>query len=180
MEKIAKSKNASLKKMQKGGYLFAIVPNSILAAGKDERRWRNLALENHTLKASIKLPDDLFYPIGVVSSVIILEAHKPHNKTSEVFFGAIDDGFVKKKGVMKKRNDGNIEKIKAEVKSFIYANLQRDVAGECITSPLDFDKLDEWCSEAYLTDKYLNKDDILSEMKVVFYRLVSFEIVNSK
>lgn len=178
-EKEYKFIDFGLTKIKKGGTLLAVVPNSILAAGKQERNWRLETLQNHTLKAAIKLPDDLFYPVAVCTSIIILTAHVPHKKDNKVFFGIMNDGFVKKKGIMKRKNDGNLTKIQELLKGFVYGNIEQDIVEECITTFLATDGLDEWCPEAYIKNRIYSDLEILENMKDVLNNKISFEIVNS-
>ena len=54
-------------------------------------------LQKHHLKAVISLPDDLFYPVGVVTCIMVFEANIP-NAGRKTWFGFFkDDGFEKKK-----------------------------------------------------------------------------------
>ena len=54
-------------------------------------------LKRHHLKAVLSMPDDLFYPVGVVTCILVFEANKP-NKGRKTWFGYFkDDGFEKRK-----------------------------------------------------------------------------------
>lgn len=178
-EKEYKFIDFALSKISRSGNLLAIVPNSILAAGKQERSWRRGVLEKHTLVAAIKLPDDLFYPVGACTSIIILTAHVPHKKDNNVFYGIMNDGFMKKKGIMKKKNEGNLKKIQEMLKAFMYGGMGQMIFEECITCPLLYDKLDEWCPEAYVKNRIYNKEEIFENMKNIINNKISFEIANS-
>ena len=51
------------------------------------------------------MPDDLFYPVGVVSCVMIFQAGQPHDSYLKTRFGYCkDDGFEKDK------KEGRIDK----------------------------------------------------------------------
>lgn len=64
---------------------------------KDLKQVRARILAKHHLKAVISMPDDLFYPVGVVTCIMIFEANKS-NKNRKTWFGYFkDDGFEKRK-----------------------------------------------------------------------------------
>ncbi|TXJ02974.1 MAG: SAM-dependent DNA methyltransferase [Neisseriales bacterium] len=82
-----------LDKMEKGGLAAIIIQDS---AGSGKATKSNQAmLKKHTLKASIKMPTDLFQPMaGVQTSIYILEAHKPHDYEQTVkFIDFRNDGY---------------------------------------------------------------------------------------
>lgn len=82
-----------LDKMEKGGLAAIIIQDS---AGSGKAIKTNQAmLKKHTLKASIKMPTDLFQPMaGVQTSIYILEAHKPHDYEQTVkFVDFRNDGY---------------------------------------------------------------------------------------
>lgn len=82
-----------LNKMEKGG-LGAIIIQDSAGSGKAVNTNKKI-LKNHTLKASIKMPVDLFQPMaGVQTSIYIFEAHKPHDFEQTVkFIDFRDDGY---------------------------------------------------------------------------------------
>src|SRR3989344_7200424 len=80
---------------------IAIVPMALAIDIKNPIREK--VLKNHRLEAVMSMPDDLFYPIGVVTCMMVFTAHVPHesDKHHESWFGYWkDDGFkkVKKEG----------------------------------------------------------------------------------
>ena len=82
-----------LDKMEKGGLAAIIIQDS---AGSGKATKTNQAmLKRHTLKASIKMPTDLFQPMaGVQTSIYIFEAHKPHDFEQTVqFIDFRNDGY---------------------------------------------------------------------------------------
>lgn len=82
-----------LDKMEKGGYGAIIIQDS---AGSGKAVKTNQAmLKKHTLKASIKMPTDLFQPMaGVQTSIYVFEAHKPHDYELPVkFIDFRNDGY---------------------------------------------------------------------------------------
>ncbi len=90
----------ALSQIVDGGLLFAILPTSTMTStsnGRGEISWRKQLLQRHTLKAVIKLSDDLFLPNTHKGTyAIIIEAHKPHGN-KKVFWAIMDDGFSMKK-----------------------------------------------------------------------------------
>jgi type I restriction enzyme M protein len=82
-----------LDKMEKGG-LGAIIIQDSAGSGKATKT-NQLILKKHTLKASIKMPTDLFKPMaGVQTSIYIFEAGKPHDFEQTVkFIDFRNDGY---------------------------------------------------------------------------------------
>lgn len=108
-------------------------------------------LAHHTLVAVLSMPDDLFYPVGVITSIIIFRAHTPHSERKETFFGYFkDDGFVK----VKAKGRLDVKKKWAGVKEAwldAYEN-GRNKAGLSVTKSVTAN--DEWCAEAYMETDY--------------------------
>ena len=73
-----------------GGYLFAILPH-VVVEGSTNETWREELLKRHTLKAVVKLDKNLFYPITESTYAVVIEAHRPHDANSDVFFGVLFD-----------------------------------------------------------------------------------------
>lgn len=82
-----------LDKMEKGG-LGAIIIQDSAGSGKAVNTNKSI-LKKHTLKASIKMPTDLFQPMaGVQTSIYIFEAHQPHDYDKTVkFIDFRNDGY---------------------------------------------------------------------------------------
>jgi len=86
-----------LDKMEKGGLGAIIIQDS---AGSGQAVKINKAiLKKHTIKASIKMPIDLFQPMaGVQTSIYIFEAGKPHDFDMTVkFIDFRNDGYKRTK-----------------------------------------------------------------------------------
>ncbi|MDX1953638.1 MAG: N-6 DNA methylase, partial [Verrucomicrobiota bacterium] len=83
------------------GQAAIVVPASMLVKGGIKRTWRELVLKKHTLRAVIKLPDELFQPYATTyTNVALLIKGVPHKPKDEVFFARIEnDGFRLKKNV---------------------------------------------------------------------------------
>jgi type I restriction-modification system DNA methylase subunit len=133
-----------------GGIVVAVVQMS--CAIKDDsatKAVRKRLLEHHTLKAVISMPDDLFYPIGVVTCIMVFESGKPNE--DKTWFGYLkDDGFVKRK------NKGRVDHfLKWDIirKRLLDAYRNNDaVVGLSVKRKVSYD--DEWCAEAYMETDY--------------------------
>lgn len=125
---------------------------------------RRRLLEKHTLEAVFSLPNDLFYPVGVVTCIIIFSTGIPHPAKKETFFGYFkDDGFtkVKNKGRIDERGDWT------EIKNRwldVYTN-RKTVPGLSVMERVTAN--DEWCAEAYMATDYsqLRDEEFVSTMK---------------
>ena len=140
-----------------GGICVAICQmSSVLNGDNAVMQAKERLLERHTLLAVMSMPADLFYPIGVVTAIIVLVTNQPHPDNMETFFGYFkDDGFVKAK------NKGRINKnqlwsgIKAQWLD-TYIN-RKSVPGLSVMKSVNAG--DEWCAEAYMTTDYSNLTD---------------------
>lgn len=140
-----------------GGTGVVVVPMSC-AIGTKYKDVRERLFKKNTLKAVFSMPDDIFYPTGTNVCVMVWEAHTPHDKTQETFFGYCkDDGFVKRKKLG--RIDAN-KKWEMIEKQWLALYRNRDVvdglsARKCVTHK------DEWLCEAYMKTDYslLSQDD---------------------
>lgn len=155
--------------LDEGGIGVAIVPVSCAISPhvvKDD------LLKNHTLKAVMSMPSDLFYPVGIVTCIVVFEAHKPHYEMVKEFmeekpvckpfkktwFGYWrDDGFIKTKqyGRIDAKNTwSSIRDRWIEM----YENNEVH-AGESVTRYVTAD--DEWIAEAYMETDYskIKQDD---------------------
>ncbi len=87
--------------LEKHGRCVAIIPMSCALAQKGERlRLKEKLLSKHTLKAVFSMPNELFKnsKVGVVTCIMVFEAHIPHPANKKTFFGYFkDDGFYNKK-----------------------------------------------------------------------------------
>ena len=119
-------------------------------------------LANHRLKAVISMPDDLFYPVGVVTCIMVFEANKP-NKAKKTWFGYFkDDGFEKRKHLGRIDVKDRYTALKEKLLS-AYLNsdeipglsVRQEVTGE-----------DEWCAEAYLETDYSVLSEKIFDMKI--------------
>lgn len=149
---------------QADGRVVAIVQMS--CAIKDEKDLKAVKariLAKHHLKALLSMPDDLFYPIGVVTCIMVFEANKP-NKGRKTWFGYFkDDGFEKRKHLGRIDARNKYASIKDKWLS-AYKN-QDEIPGLSVRKEVTID--DEWCAEAYMETDYstLSDADFISKMK---------------
>lgn len=122
-------------------------------------------LANHHLKAVISVPDDLFYPVGVVTCIMIFEANKP-NAGRKTWFGYFkDDGFIKIKHIGRIDSKHRYTELKNRL-LHAYQNLD-EIPGLSVRHEVTAN--DEWCAEAYMETDYsiLSKADF--DRKIRFY-----------
>jgi type I restriction-modification system DNA methylase subunit len=84
--------------LSKNGIGIAIVPMSLAIDTKNPLREK--LLKEHRLEAVMSMPDELFYPVGIVTCIMVFTAHTPHdsNQYHESWFGYWkNDGFRKDK-----------------------------------------------------------------------------------
>ena len=118
--------------------------------------------QNH-LKAVLSMPDDLFYPVGVVTCIMIFEANKP-NAGRKTWFGYFkDDGFEKRKNLGRIDARDRYADIKERWLS-AYRNLD-EIPGLSVRQEVVAD--DEWCAEAYMETDYstLCDEDFIRKMR---------------
>lgn len=158
------------------GRVVAIV--QISCAIKDEKDLiavKKQLLEKHHLKAVLSMPDDLFYPVGVITCVMVWEANKP-NKGRKTWFG-----FFKDDGYEKRKHQGRIDakgKFKIAKQKWIsaYDNLD-EVEGLSVRYEVNAN--DEWCAEAYMETDYavLSKEKFELKLRNYLAYLISENIV---
>ena len=133
------------------GRVVAVVQMSCAIKNKkDLKAIKRKILQKHHLKALLSMPDELFYPVGVVTCIMVFEANKP-NTGRKTWFGYFkDDGFEKRKhlGRIDARNRYAI--IKRRWLS-AYRN-QEEIPGLSVRREVTDD--DEWCAEAYMETDY--------------------------
>lgn len=179
-EKEYKFIDYALSQMEDGGILFAILPSPIMFKGKQVKQWRQELLKHNTLKAVVKLPEDLFYPVGVHTSCVIIQKGIAHNFANNVYWGQIIDGYIKKKGVMLKRGGGNIDVVASSLRDFLFGvnidkkNIPRIYAIEPILNDSDL----ECAPEYYLKERDHEISEISHQMTLSYMRLVEFLINN--
>jgi type I restriction enzyme M protein len=142
----------ALSTLVKDGLCIAICQMSAAISSKASAiEIKRRLLAHHTLEAVLSMPDDLFHPVGVITSIIMFRAHTPHPERKQTFFGYFkDDGF------MKVKNKGRLD-VKDKWGSLkekwldAYEN-RKNVPGLSVTRCVTADN--EWCAEAYMETDY--------------------------
>ena len=153
----------ALAQMKKGGLLFAVLPAVVIGGMRDKRGfdfplWREETLKRHTVKAVIKLDKSVFYPIAEGTYALILEAHKPHVLSEDVFMGVLfDDKHRPRKSKMLSDYDvvDNVERMTEELGRFLSGKPveQESKPREQIITTLNLDQGCLFSPEAYLKNK---------------------------
>ena len=148
------------------GRVVAIVQMSCATKNETELKViKNRILSNHHLKAVISMPDDLFYPVGVVTCIMIFEANKP-NKGRKTWFGYFkDDGYIKRKHIGRLDAKNRYTPLKDRLLK-AYMNLD-EIAGLSVRKEVT--AKDEWCAEAYLETDYSILSHDAFDQKVLDY-----------
>jgi len=113
---------------------------------------REELMKRHTLDAVMSMPQELFYPYGTVTCIMVWIAGKPHVKSGrKTWFGYWrDDGFVKTK------HKGRIDQydLWPGIRDrWVEMYRNREVhAGESVMQAVT--ARDEWCAEAYMETDY--------------------------
>lgn len=133
---------------------IAIVPMALAIDTKNPMREK--LLRNHRLEAVMSMPDDLFYPVGVVTCIMVFTAHVPHDNDPhhESWFGYWkDDGFRKDKvqGRIPKSEEGWKQ---TKEKWLIDFSNKKEISGKSVRKKVTLN--DEWCAEVYLETDYSN------------------------
>jgi len=133
-----------------GGTGVVVVPMSC-AIGTKFKDIRERLFKKHTLKAVFSMPDDIFYPTGTNTCVMVWEAHKPHDSEFETFFGYCkNDGFIKRKKLGRIDYYGTWKGIEEQWLK-LYRN--RDVV-DGLSARQSVTHSDEWLCEAYMNTDY--------------------------
>lgn len=165
-------------KSQNGRVVAIVQMSCAIKDEKDVNNVRKRLLKNHTLKAVISMPDDLFAPVGVITCIMVFQAGTP-NKGKKTWFGYLkDDGFVKIK------NKGRIDVFDRwrEIKeNFLnaYNNLD-EIDGLSVMKEVEFHDSEkkftkEWCAEAYMKTDYSKLS--IEEFENVLKRYAIFKTV---
>ena len=141
----------NLDALDKNGTCVAIVPMSCAlyqdGIGSEIKR---RILNKHTLDAVMSMPEDLFYPVGVVTCVMVFKAHTPHSANRKVWLG-----YWKNDGFIKAKHRGRIPTDRwQEIRThWLNSYINREViVGESITHAVTHES--EWCAEAYMKTDY--------------------------
>ncbi|MGO4855644.1 HsdM family class I SAM-dependent methyltransferase [Phaeovulum sp. W22_SRMD_FR3] len=142
--------------LRPGGTGIAIVPMSCALSAN---QLRAEILKEHTLEAVVSMPDELFYPVGVITCIMIFTAHKSHaSEGRKTWFG-----YWKADGFEKTKHKGRVDLSDAWPRirdRWVESFRNREVhLGESVTQKVVAE--DEWCAEAYLETDYtsIRKED---------------------
>ncbi len=155
------------------GRVVAIVQMSCaIKNDKDLKAVKRRLLTKHHLKAVLSMPDDLFYPVGVVTCIMIFEANKP-NAGRKTWFGYFkDDGFEKRKHLGRIDARNKYSDIKQKWLS-AYINKEQ-IPGLSVSQEVTAE--DEWCAEAYMETDYSNLSEKDFQNKLNDY--IAFQFLN--
>ncbi|ELZ3558491.1 N-6 DNA methylase [Salmonella enterica] len=138
-----------LDNLKDGGIGIAIVPMSCAISPNTKR---DELLAHHTLEAVMSMPDELFYPVGVITCIMVFSAGTSHAKSGKkTWFGYWkDDGFTKTKH--KGRID--INELWPSIRDrWIEQYRNKEVhPGQSVSEYVT--AADEWCAEAYMETDY--------------------------
>ena len=159
---------------QAEGRVVAIVQMS--CAIKNEKELINVKkriLAKHHLKAVLSMPDDLFYPVGVVTCIMVFEANKP-NAGKKTWFGYFkDDGYEKKRNMGRIDARNRYSALKDDLLG-AYRN-NEEIPGLSVRKEVTAEE--EWCAEAYMETDYnsLRDEDFIGTMKEYAAFLINSE-----
>ena len=155
----------ALDMLEKNGTAIAIVPMSCAISPNSVRQE---ILKHHTLEAVMSMPDDLFYPVGTVTCIMVFTAKLPHEVSNrKTWFGYFkNDGFVKVKHRGRVDTQGTWDSISEHwVTSYRNREVQE---GFSILQKVTHE--DEWCAEAYIETDYSNLSADLFVRSIQDYR----------
>lgn len=135
--------------LESGSMGLTIVPMSCAISPNPVREE---LMKHHTLDAVMSMPQELFYPVGVVTCIMVWIAGKPHAQSNrKTWFGYWrDDGFMKTKHLG--RIDLN-ERWNTIRDRWVDMYRNREVhAGESVMQLVS--AADEWCAEGYIETNY--------------------------
>lgn len=158
-----------LDSLQKGGTGVAIVPVTCATAPSAEKR---SIMEKHTLEAVMSMPPEVFYPVGVVTCIMVFTAGVPHETSNKKsWFGYWrDDGFTKVKNLGRVDRDSAWAQIRDR---WIESWRSREVhPGESVMAKVGPE--DEWVSEAYMETDYSSLTPKCFEKVLMDYALFTF------
>ncbi|WP_198661772.1 class I SAM-dependent DNA methyltransferase [Lewinella sp. IMCC34183] len=156
---------------------ISIIPMRCVLAqrGKGYELKRQL-MNSHTVEAVMSMPDELFHNsnVGVVTCVLVVRAHVPHNPLKKTWFGYWkNDGFIKVKNKGRIDVDHNWETIREEwLSAYFNRETKRGASISAIVTPED-----EWCAEAYMETDYSNLTE--SNFEEVLKDYAIFKTLNS-
>ncbi|HZV99685.1 MAG TPA: N-6 DNA methylase, partial [Methylophilaceae bacterium] len=157
--------------LESGGTGIAIVPMSCAIS---PHPMREELMRFHTLEAVMSMPQELFYPVGTVTCIMVWTSGTPHAVSDKkTWFGYWkNDGYIKTKHRGRIDPNHTWETIRDR---WVEMFRNREVhAGESVLQKVTYE--DEWCAEAYMETDYstLNREEFENELK----KYVVFKILN--
>ncbi|MDA8429919.1 MAG: N-6 DNA methylase [Geobacteraceae bacterium] len=149
-----------------GSIGIAIVPMSCAIS---PHPLREELMRYHTLEGTMSMPDDLFYPVGVVACIMVWTAGVPHGVSDKKsWFGFWkDDGFLKTKHKGRIDVNGTWEVTRDK---WVEMFRNREVhPGLSVLQKVGVE--DEWCAEAYMDTDYEKITQADFEIKVRNYAM---------
>jgi type I restriction enzyme M protein len=153
-----------LDSLEKGGTGIAIVPVSCATSPSIHKS--NL-LKKHTLEAVMSMPAEVFYPVGVITCIMVFTARVPHATTNrKTWFGYWrDDTFVKVKNLGRVDRNHTWPQVRDR---WVQMYRNREVhAGESVMQMVGAN--DEWVAEAYMETDYSLLDQSAFERVLLDY-----------
>jgi type I restriction-modification system DNA methylase subunit len=135
--------------LEPGGVGVAICPMSCAITPNP---LRHQLLLHHTLEAVMSMPDELFYPVGTVTCIMVFTAKVPHATSNRKSWF----GYWKNDGFTKTKNRGRIDLSHSWLtrrQRWVEMFRNREVhPGESVLRYVT--ATDEWCAEAYMETDY--------------------------
>jgi len=152
----------ALNLLEPNSICIAIVPMSCAIS---RHPLRAELMKQHHLEAVMSMPDDLFYPVGTVTCIMVWRSGTPHAKVNKkTWFGYWKhDGFTKVKHRGRVDTESTWDSISA---GWVETFRNREVIpGQSVLKFVGPD--DEWCAEAYIETDYseLDSDYFVSTVK---------------
>lgn len=157
--------------LKPGSIGIAIVPMSCAISAHP---LREELLQHHTLDAVMSMPDELFYPVGIVTCIMVWIANIPHARSNKkTWFG-----YWKNDGYAKTKQFGRIDvnnSWEATRDYWVNSYRNREICpGESIL--MHVNATDEWCAEAYMETDYSKLDK--QEYGTVVKKYLIFQLLN--
>lgn len=155
----------ALNMLEKNGTAIAIVPMSCAISPNSVRQE---ILKHHTLEAVMSMPDDLFYPVGTVTCIMVFIAKVPHEVSNrKTWFGYFkNDGFVK----VKHRGRVDTQETWDSISEHWVTSYRNREVQEGFSILHKVTHEDEWCAEAYIETDYSNLSADLFVKSIQDYR----------
>lgn len=144
---------------------------------------RDRILTNHTLKAVINMPKELFQPnASTHTAIAVFETHLPHSNAKVIFYDLKDDGFV----LSKNKGRTDVYNKWGERKNNLLTKLKNPQKYSNNTNLVykTIKKNNEWILQAHQKTNYsnINDDDFIKSIKeyIVFTTKLNLGILDKK